>query len=185
MFSRLADHAGGRIEQAFEDLRATYLVTLDADYSHHPAILRYLYAMRGEAEIALRVGAVVNKHKMAKHFELTVTGESFAFARKEAGIAEETSLDGVYVVRTNVAEKVLDDAGTVLRAEIVHAIRSEFAITLTDVIHRRLMIGLSSDLGSSMTDSVAEIAASEMGWDNRQTADQQQRLREYNERLRI
>lgn len=44
---------GGALKTAFEDIRADYLITLDADYSHHPAILKYLYAMRDRADIVI------------------------------------------------------------------------------------------------------------------------------------
>jgi dolichol-phosphate mannosyltransferase len=44
---------GGAIKTAFEDIQADYLVTLDADFSHHPAILKYLYEMREQAEIVI------------------------------------------------------------------------------------------------------------------------------------
>lgn len=44
---------GGAIKTAFEDIDATYIITLDADYSHHPAILKYLYEMRHQADIVI------------------------------------------------------------------------------------------------------------------------------------
>jgi glycosyltransferase involved in cell wall biosynthesis len=44
---------GGAIRTAFEDVHAAYLITLDADLSHHPAIVRYLYGQRHEAEIVV------------------------------------------------------------------------------------------------------------------------------------
>ena len=69
--------------------------------------------LRGSAAIALAVGAVVERHKMRKHFELTITDQSFAFARKTAEIASEAAIDGIYVVRTSLAADVLDDSGTV------------------------------------------------------------------------
>ena len=69
--------------------------------------------LRGSAAIALAVGAVVERHKMRKHFELTITDQSFAFARKAAEIASEAAIDGIYVVRTSLAADVLDDSGTV------------------------------------------------------------------------
>ena len=50
----------------------------------------------------LAVGAVVNRHKMAKHFELTITDDSFSYRRKPDGIAAEARLDGIYVVRTSL-----------------------------------------------------------------------------------
>ena len=58
--------------------------------------------LRGEAEIGLAVGAVANKYKVKKHFELEIADERFAYRRKQAQIAEEAALDGFYVLRTNV-----------------------------------------------------------------------------------
>ena len=69
--------------------------------------------LRGAAEIALAVGAVIEKHKMRKHFDLTITDKSFAFARKTDAIAAEAATDGIYIVRTSLAAEVLDDAATV------------------------------------------------------------------------
>src|ERR1700741_4232481 len=77
------------------------------------AVPRARNPLRGEAEIALKVGAVVNRHKVAKHFELSIGEASFSFHRKTEAIAAETALDGIYVVRTNLPRKLLDDAATV------------------------------------------------------------------------
>ena len=77
------------------------------------AVARKTKPLHGAALIGLRVGAVLNKHKMAKHFELSITDTSFTFARKTREIAAEAARDGVYVVRTSVPAESLDDAGTV------------------------------------------------------------------------
>lgn len=77
------------------------------------AVARKTRPLRGTAEIGLRVGAVVNKHKMAKHFDLTITDTAFRFARKIQQIAAEAALDGLYVVRTSLPAEHLDDTGTV------------------------------------------------------------------------
>ena len=69
--------------------------------------------LRGTAEIALAVGAVLNTHKMKKHFDLTITDDAFSFARKAAEIAAEAATDGLYVVRTSLSEATLGDADTV------------------------------------------------------------------------
>jgi hypothetical protein len=53
------------------------------------------------ADIGTRAGAVVNKHKMAKHFELAIADGHFAYQRKTAQIDEEALLDGLYVIRTD------------------------------------------------------------------------------------
>jgi|SRR5579872_1058006 len=63
--------------------------------------------LRGKAEIGLKVGAVLDQHKMAKHYELTITDTSFAYRRKEDAITTEARLDGIYVIRTNVPAAAL------------------------------------------------------------------------------
>ena len=77
------------------------------------AVARKREPLRGKAEIGLAVGAVINRHKMAKHFDLEITDTSFAFARKTAEIAAEAALDGLYAVRTSLPKTALDDAATV------------------------------------------------------------------------
>jgi hypothetical protein len=71
------------------------------------AVERKRAPLRGEAEIGQAVGAVVDRHKMAKHFEITITGDSFSYQRKPDSIAAEARLDGIYVVRTNVPAESL------------------------------------------------------------------------------
>ena len=69
--------------------------------------------LRGKDKIALAIGRVIDKYKMAKHFDLNITDDRFTFARNTAKIGAEAALDGVYVVRTTVAEAVLDQTATV------------------------------------------------------------------------
>ncbi len=69
--------------------------------------------LQGKAEIGLKVGEVLNRHKMAKHFDLTIGEHSFSFRRKADAIAAEAALDGLYVVRTNLPTETLGDAETV------------------------------------------------------------------------
>ena len=59
--------------------------------------------LRGEKEIGLRVGKVIGCYKMEKHFELTITANSFAYTRRTDNIATEAALDGLYVVRSSVS----------------------------------------------------------------------------------
>jgi transposase len=77
------------------------------------AVERKRNPLRGTAEIALAVGAVLNTYKMKKHFDLTITDDAFSFVRKTAEIAAEAATDGLYVVRTSLAEARLGDADTV------------------------------------------------------------------------
>lgn len=69
--------------------------------------------LKGQAHIGLRVGKVVNRFKVAKHFELTITEEGFLYQRNEVRIAEEAALDGLYVIRTSVPKETLESEETV------------------------------------------------------------------------
>lgn len=72
------------------------------------ATLRKNNPLRGEKEIGLRVGPVINQYKMSKHFDLSMSRTSFTYTRNEARIREEAALDGLYVIRSSVDAKVLD-----------------------------------------------------------------------------
>jgi transposase len=69
--------------------------------------------LRGKDTIGLRVGRVVNHYKVGKHFELTITDDSFAYKRKDERIAAEAALDGLYVIRTSVSDELLSSENTV------------------------------------------------------------------------
>jgi transposase len=101
------------------------------------AVRRARNPLRGEAEIALKVGAIVNRYKMAKHFELVITDASFSFHRKAAAIAAEAALDGIYVVRTNLPQKALDDAATVGAYKSLARVERAFRSLKTVDIHLR------------------------------------------------
>ena len=70
--------------------------------------------LKGEAKIGERVGKVLGKYRMAKHFTWSVDGDGFLdFRRNEASIAAEARLDGLYVIRTSLPGDRIDAAGTV------------------------------------------------------------------------
>jgi transposase len=71
--------------------------------------------LRGTDKIALRVGKVRNKFKMAKHFDLDITDEAFTFTRNQDSIAAEAALDGIYVLRTSLPDESLPENDVVLR----------------------------------------------------------------------
>ena len=56
---------------------------------------------------------MITNHKMAKHFALTVTDDSFSYSRKLDGIAREVRLDGLYVIRTSVSADTMSAQDTV------------------------------------------------------------------------
>ena len=64
---------------------------------------------KGKDRIALRVGKMINRFKMAKHFELEIEEQFFAYRRKQQQIEAEAALDGIYVIRTSVPNTLLDD----------------------------------------------------------------------------
>jgi hypothetical protein len=57
--------------------------------------------------IGERTGRVVNRFKVAKHFQLTIEDGRFEYRRDEQAISEEAALDGFYVLRTSVAANKL------------------------------------------------------------------------------
>jgi Transposase DDE domain len=69
--------------------------------------------LKGAAKIGVRVGRVVGKFKVAKHFDLQITDTAFAYGRRQAQIDAEAALDGIYVVRTSVTADRLDTAAVV------------------------------------------------------------------------
>jgi Transposase DDE domain len=58
--------------------------------------------LRGAAKIGIAVGAVLNKHNMAKHFDVVIRDTTLSWSRKEDAITAEAALDGFYVIRTNL-----------------------------------------------------------------------------------
>jgi len=77
------------------------------------AVTRKRNPVRGKDKIGMRVGKVLNRFKMAKHFQIKIGSASFAYERNTVRIAEEEALDGFYVVRTSVPGEVLPAEDTV------------------------------------------------------------------------
>jgi transposase len=69
--------------------------------------------LKGKGKIGVRVGRVVNKYKVAKHFTLTIEEDRFDYQRNPEQVAAEAALDGVYVLRTNVSKKQMAAEQTV------------------------------------------------------------------------
>jgi len=68
-----------------------------------------------EGEIGVRVGKVVNRFKVAKHFDLDIADGHFCYTRQEDHIEREEQLDGLYVVRTSEPAERLSPEDTVRR----------------------------------------------------------------------
>ncbi len=79
----------------------------------------------------------------------------------------------------------LDPDRRVLAAEVVFALRDEFAGTLEDIVFRRMMIGFDPDQGRPMYDTIAALAAAEAGWDPQRQAQELGDLIAYADSLRV
>jgi transposase len=66
-----------------------------------------------ESEIALKVGKVLGRYKVGKHFDHTIGDGSFQWARRQDSISQETKLDGIYVIRTSEAKELQSAEDTV------------------------------------------------------------------------
>jgi hypothetical protein len=90
--------------------------------------------LRGQDAIGLRVGRVIGRFHMAKHFDLTITETSLAYRRRTEAIAAEAALDGLYVVRTSLPAAQLDANATVAAykslAHVERAFRSMKTVDL-------------------------------------------------------
>ena len=98
---------------------------------------------RGKERIALRVGRVLGRYKMAKHFQCRFEENGFSFERIQSSIDRESELDGVYVIRTNVpaAEASSEDAVRYYKelSNVERAFRSLKSVDLkVRPIHHRL-----------------------------------------------
>ena len=72
------------------------------------ATLREKRRLQGADKIGLRVGSVLDRYKVGKHFRLHISEEAFGYERNEEKIAQEAALDGIYVIRTSVPDHILN-----------------------------------------------------------------------------
>jgi transposase len=79
-----------------------------------------------EAEIALKVGKVLNRFKVAKHFSLTIADGVFGWAQREESIRREGELDGIYVVRTSESSQQCSAQDTVRRYKSLAQVERAF-----------------------------------------------------------
>jgi transposase len=97
----------------------------------------------GKEAIGLRVGKVIEKRKVGKHFLLEIGEDGFSYSRDEAKIAAEAALDGFYVIRTSVPLEELGSEETVAvykrLSRVERAFRSMKTVDLkVRPIHHRL-----------------------------------------------
>lgn len=83
-----------------------------------------------------------------------------------------------------VLSHTLDNEQSVLAAEVAFAFREEFAQSLCDVVHRRLMLGLSADQGRPLYEKIATLAANEQRWEASRVTSELEELLRYSDSLR-
>jgi Transposase DDE domain len=107
------------------------------------AVARARRPLRGIAAITRRVTLAVERRHMAKHFEIDIAEDRFAFTRKTAAIAAEAARDGLYVIRTPVPQADLDDAGVVTAYKSLSRVERAFRalktadLEIRPLYHRR------------------------------------------------
>ena len=99
--------------------------------------------LAGRDKIGVRVGRVINKYKVAKHFELTIEDDSLAYRIDAHKVKEEAALDGIYILRTPLTPETMEAADVVRSykslAEVERAFRCLKSIDLkVRPIHHRL-----------------------------------------------
>ena len=90
--------------------------------------------LAGADKIGVKVGKLIDKYKMAKHFDVAITQTTLTLTRRTAQIAAEAALDGIYVLRTSVPADQLDAAGVVVAYKnLAHVERDLRSIKVDDL----------------------------------------------------
>jgi len=82
--------------------------------------------LAGAGKIGVRVGKVIGRYKMAKHYILDITNDQFAFTRDTDQITAEAALDGIYVIRTTIGPEQMDAAKVVATYKSLALVERDF-----------------------------------------------------------
>jgi hypothetical protein len=93
--------------------------------------------LAGADRIGLKVGKVIDKYKMGKHFDITITDTTVTLTRRAERIATEAALDGIYVLRTPVPATTLDAPATVTAYKDLSHLERDFRCRKTDDLDLR------------------------------------------------
>jgi hypothetical protein len=91
----------------------------------------------GADAIGIKVGKMINKFKMAKHFDVAITDTSLTLTRRADQIAAEAALDGIYVIRTSVPATTLDAPATVVAYKSLAHLERDFRSIKADDLDLR------------------------------------------------
>ncbi len=93
--------------------------------------------LAGAAKIGVEVGKVINKYKTGKHFDVTITDDTLAVARRQDQIDDEAALDGFYVLRTPVPASDLDAPAVVTAYKSLKHVERDFRTIKSDDLDLR------------------------------------------------
>ncbi len=82
--------------------------------------------LRGEQKIALKVGKLLGRSKVGKHFQLRIAEDHFSYQREQARIDREAALDGIYVIRTSLQPEKSSSEETVQRYKSLAVVERAF-----------------------------------------------------------
>lgn len=102
------------------------------------AVARERRPLRGQDTIGVRVGRVLGRFKMAKHFRYEITDDAFRFERDPERIEDEAALDGIYVIRTTVPKEEMTAEAAVEAYKSLSQVERAFRSTKTDLDVRPL-----------------------------------------------
>ena len=121
--------------------RTALLAATDADLDKIKAAVT-AGRLKDADKIGIRIGKIINKRKMAKHYELQVTDTTFDYSHDQAKIDAEAGLDGIYIIRTTIpaeqmdAPKVVDTYKNLSRVERDFRSLKSIDLDLRPIHHR-------------------------------------------------
>jgi DDE family transposase len=114
--------------------RESLLAATEADLEKiAAACARERAPLRGKDKIALRIGKVLNRRKVAKHFRIDIGDDHLSYARNQDSITTEAALDGIYVLRASVAAGDLDGPDVVCSYKALAQVERAFRAFNTDL----------------------------------------------------
>jgi transposase len=93
--------------------------------------------LRGKHTIGLRVGRVLGRFKMGKHYQIHIDEDGFRYQRKADSIEREKKLDGIYVIRTSVPAASLPTQDVVRSYKQLSGVERAFRSLKTVDLHVR------------------------------------------------
>lgn len=82
--------------------------------------------LAGADRIGIRVGKVIGRHKMSKHYALAITDTTFTFTRDQQSIDTEAATDGIYIIRTTIPADQMDPAHVVATYKSLSGVERAF-----------------------------------------------------------